>query len=97
MSVGVIVDIRLKPGGAEKWTAVLKERFPTTRSWDGCEEIYLGVDGDDPNHLVLVEKWTSRDHYAKYREWTLEQPSSDEMMAYLEGEMETIYLDDTGI
>ncbi|NCF68301.1 MAG: hypothetical protein GWP61_20245 [Chloroflexi bacterium] len=66
MSIGVIVDINLKPGGAEKWTAALKERFPTTRAWDGCEEIYLCVDQNDPEHLMLVEKWASNEAYANY-------------------------------
>ncbi len=97
MSVGVIVDINLKPGGAEKWTAAFREGLPHTRTWDGCEQIYLGVDGGDPNHLVLVEKWTSREHYDGYVKWTMEQPGSEELFAYLAGEMKTTYLDDTGI
>ena len=40
MSIGVIVDFRLKPGtdGAAQMNAIMKERLPSvTRSSQGCE------------------------------------------------------------
>ena len=97
MGIGVIVELNLKPGGAKLWTAKLEERVPKTRMWKGCEQIYFGVDQNDPNHLVIVEKWTSSEDYARYREWAMEQPGSDEMQSYLIGDLKTTYLDDTGI
>lgn len=97
MSVGVIVEFNLKPGGAEKVRELFEGRLPTTRSWDGCESIYLGVDEDDPNRLFLVEKWASHDHYAKYRKWAMAQPGTDAIMPFMIGEMKTTYIDDTGV
>ena len=64
--------------------------------WDGCEDVYLGVDDADPNHLQIVEKWTSKEHYAKYREWAMAQEDTAGIMSYLVGEMKTTYLKDTG-
>lgn len=97
MSIGVIVEIRLKPGGAERMIDIFKERLPQhTRKWDGCEDIYLYADSEDPNHLVLVERWESRQHYDKYREWAMSQPGQEVLSSYIIGDMMTLYLDDTG-
>jgi quinol monooxygenase YgiN len=97
MSIGVIIDVHLKPGGAEKMFEIFKERLPKhTREWDGCEDIYLYADIEDPNHLYLVERWESREKYDKYREWAMSQPNQEELASQIEGEMKTIYLDDTG-
>jgi quinol monooxygenase YgiN len=97
MSIGVIIDVHLKPGGAEKMFEIFKERLPKhTREWDGCEDIYLYADSEDPNHLYLVERWESREKYDKYREWAMSQPNQEELASQIEGEMKTIYLDDTG-
>lgn len=97
MGIGVIVDINLRPGGAALWTATSEERFPTARSWKGCEHIYLGVDQNDPNHLIMVQKWTSKEDHANYRDWADAQPRSEEMLAFLVDITETTYLDHTKV
>jgi quinol monooxygenase YgiN len=97
MSVGVIVEFHFKPGGAEMMTSMMNERLPQTRTWEGCEDIYLGIDSDDPNHMLIVEKWESREHYDKYREWAMAQPGTENLMHYVIGEMTTRYLEDAGI
>ena len=51
MSIGVIVDIAFKPGGAAPMIETMKERLPFTRSYDGCEDIHMYVDHDNPNHI----------------------------------------------
>ena len=96
MSIGVIVDFLCKPGGAALLTETMKERLPFTRTYDGCEEIYLYTDHNDPNHLFLVERWESREKYDKYRGWAMAQPGTQELLPLLEREMTTIYLDETG-
>ena len=97
MGIAVIVALNLTPGGAQLRPAKLEERFPKTRRWKGCEQTYYGVDQNDPNHQVIVEQWTSSEDNARYREWAMEQPGSDEMQSYLIGDLKTTYLDDTGI
>lgn len=99
MSIGVIVEFRCKADsdGATLATNTFKERLPSvTRKYDGCEHIYLYADPNDPNHLFLVERWVSRDKYEKYREWAMTQPGTEDLLAVLDGEMTTVYLDDTG-
>jgi quinol monooxygenase YgiN len=96
MSIGVIVEFEFKPGGAASLIEVMKERLPSTRSYEGCEMVELYADHDNPNHLVLMERWASREHYDKYREWALAQAGTQEAMKLLKGEMKTLYLDETG-
>lgn len=99
MSIGVIVEFRTKADseGATLVRNVFKERLPSvTRKYDGCESIHLYADPNDANHLFLVERWASREHYDKYREWAMAQPGTEELLAVLDGEMTTVYLDDTG-
>lgn len=95
MGIGVIVEFNFEPGGAEALTELMKGRFSKTRSWPGCENIYLGIDEEDPNRLFLVQKWTGRDEYNRYREWAMEQPGTEALMPLLIGDMKTTYLEDT--
>ena len=99
MSIGVVVDFKFKPGtkGPALMTETLKDRLPTvTRSFDGCEYVHLYADPDDASHMVLLERWESRDKYEKYREWAMAQPTSNEMMSMVERDPTWMYLDDTG-
>jgi hypothetical protein len=48
MSIGVIVDFLFKSGGADQLTETMKESLPFTRTYDGCEEIYLYTDWTGP-------------------------------------------------
>ncbi len=99
MSLGVIVEFWFKPGseGATFLTDTLKERLPSvTRTYDGCEYVHLYTDPNDPNHLVLLERWESREKYDRYREWAMAQPGTEKLLPLLEREMTTRYLDDTG-
>lgn len=96
MSIGVIVDFHVKPEAAESVIATFRDRLPSTRGWDGCEDIYLGVRQDDPSHLYLVEKWSTREQYDRYREWAMAQPGTQEMLEVMDGELVTTYVDDAG-
>jgi len=99
MSVGVIVEYHFKPGtqGPAQVTEQMKQRLPSvTRKADGCESIYLYVDQEDPNHLLLVERWRSRADYDKYLEWAMAQSSTTSVMDMLATDLKWTYLDDTG-
>jgi quinol monooxygenase YgiN len=96
MSIGVIVDFTFNPGGAAFLIETMKERLPFTRSYEGCEMVELYVDHDNPDHLVLMERWASRAAYDKYLEWAMAQPATKGITESLQSEMTTLYLDETG-
>lgn len=96
MSIGVVVDLEFKPGGAAPMIEIMKERLPFTRSYEGCEMVELYADHDNPEHLVLMERWSSRVAYDKYREWAMAQASTQQATQSLVRDMTTLYLDETG-
>jgi quinol monooxygenase YgiN len=96
MSIGVIVDLEFKSGGAAPLIEMMKERLPFTRSYEGCEMVELYADHENPEHLVLLERWASRAAYDKYRKWAMAQEDTQGVVRALKREMTTLYLDETG-
>lgn len=94
MSVGVIVEFKLKQGGAELLTSALRKELSHAKAWDGNEDIFLGVDSEDSCHLFLIQKWRSRRHYEAYNAWIMAQPETQSLMAMLVGGMTTTVVED---
>jgi quinol monooxygenase YgiN len=69
MSVRVVVDMYLKPEAVGPMKAGMRAMLPETREFEGCEEVLLHEDQDDPNHFMIIERWASRDRYQAYLDW----------------------------
>ena len=67
-SVAVMIDI------------IMRRRQSTLKE-SGCEKIDRYVNQDDPNHIISVQHWASREHQAEYLKWAHAQPDSDELQA----------------
>ena len=50
----------------------LKSALVDTRAFDGCESIEVYVDLDQPDKVVLWEKFASRAHHEAYLAWRVE-------------------------
>jgi len=77
MSVVVIADFFFKPDRADEALTSLAEILPGTRGFEGCQALETVVDLDDRGHVVLVERWTSRDAHLAYFAWRQESGSAD--------------------
>jgi quinol monooxygenase YgiN len=53
----------------DEFVEYLRTALPDTRAFDGCEGVTVHRDLDEPNRIVMVERWASREHYVKYVEW----------------------------
>lgn len=71
-----VVEVTFKDGQAEAGLEAVRESIKTTRAFDGCLGIDVGRPLDNPNRLVLVEKWTSAEHDAAYRKFRATQGPS---------------------
>lgn len=71
MSVYVLLEGTLKEGGVEGFSAMCEAAFPVTRAYDGCQEIYLTLNVENPHNFVLNELWDSKEHYQKYLEFRM--------------------------
>ena len=66
MSVSVLLSGTLKDGLVEKLTEICSEAFHVTRAFDGCQNINLTLNVENPHKYVLTEVWDSKKHYEKY-------------------------------
>jgi quinol monooxygenase YgiN len=79
-SVVVIADFFFKPEHVDEALRLLAEVLPYTRGFDGCQTLETIVNLDDPGHVVLVERWTSRDAHLAYFAWRQESGSADGLL-----------------
>ena len=66
MSVSVLLKGTLKDGLVEQFTEICSEAFHVTRAFDGCQNINLTLNVENPHKYVLTEVWDSKKHYEKY-------------------------------
>ena len=62
----VIAELRLKPGTADKAAAGAREVVAGTIKEDGCLAYDFHLSVSDPNRLVAVERWESREALARH-------------------------------
>ena len=66
MSVSVLLSGTLKDGLVEKFKEICAGAFHVTRAFDGCQNINLTLNVENPHKYVLTEVWDSKEHYEKY-------------------------------
>jgi quinol monooxygenase YgiN len=59
---------------------LLAEILPDTRRFDGCQTLEAAIDLDDPGHVTLVERWTSRQAHRAYFAWRRESGSASGLL-----------------
>lgn len=71
MSQGVKITfvMNLKPEIADHFNQQFVAGLPETRSFPGCRSVDVYKNGDDPNKIILIEEWDSREDYGKYIAW----------------------------
>ena len=69
MPITAHLDLTLKAESLPTAPAVLRDILADTRAFDGCLGVDVLVDGKDPAHVLVVEKWASLEHDAAYRAW----------------------------
>lgn len=72
MSHTVIAEFHCNEGQGAAMLAFLKDTLVGTRAFEGNELIEVYTDQDNPDLVVLWEKWTKRDDQAAYLAWRRE-------------------------
>ena len=85
MSIGIIVEARLKPETLEEAKQFFIDILPDTRNFEGNEGISMNLDEDDNTIMFLIEKWESKAHYEKYHHWRESNGSLDQIRSFLAG------------
>lgn len=97
MSVLVLLEMNAKSGSAADITNWLRDGLHHTRGFDGCNSITFHSNQDDPNNMVIVEDWDSRQQYEKYLAWRVERGDIEKLMGWLVGEPSIRYYKNEGV
>ena len=71
----------------------LKSALVDTRAFDGCESIEVYVDADEPDTVILWEKFATRAHHEAYLAWRVETGLLDMRAPILAEDLKITYLD----
>jgi heme-degrading monooxygenase HmoA len=69
MSVYATNMFSTQPGRARDLIDTLTRVLPDTLKHGGCELIQILHDQDDPNSVLAITRWTTREHYEDYLSW----------------------------
>lgn len=83
MAIRHVITIHVVPGKATDFAAAFKVVQAIAQQEDGCEQYELFQSRDDPDKLVLLERWSSQElldeHMAAER--TRDSSAMDELVA----------------
>ncbi len=97
MSVNVILDIQSKPECIDELKSTLENILPDTRSFDGCLNVKVIENQDNPLNILLFEDWVSREHQEKYLQWRAETGALEALGNMLTQPPSIQYFDDLNI
>ena len=72
MSHTVIVDFTCPEGVGEAFLPGLIDLLVDTKAFEGCESVETYTDSDNPDRILLWEKWATRENQEAYLAWRTE-------------------------
>ena len=72
MSHTVILELTCNKGAGATLLPGVLASLADTRAYKGCELVETYVDADDPDHIILWEKWAERGNQEAYLNWRME-------------------------
>lgn len=72
MSHTVLLELNCKPGMGEAFLPNLIAALADTRAREGAGVMEPYVDADNPDRILVWEKWTARAHQESYLQWRME-------------------------
>ena len=83
MAIRHVVTIRVSPGKAAEFASAFKVLQTIARQEDGCEQYELFQSLDDPDKVLLLERWTNQEVLGRHIEAERARPTApiDAVMA----------------
>ncbi len=95
MTVMVHLEVTAKDGTGGDLVETFRQILPDTRAYDGFVDIVVHQNQDNPDNLVVIEKWETKAHYEKYLGWRQETGVLDQLVAACSGPPAIRYFDIT--
>lgn len=89
----VTVLFPCQPGKGEDMLEILSAALVETRAYDGSLSVEVFVDADNPDAVLLVEEWETRDHHEKYMAWRVENGMIEMLQPILAAPLDITYQD----
>lgn len=70
-----------------------EQGLTATRAFEGCESIEAYTDADNPDNIVLWEKFATRANHEAYLAWRIETGLLDALSSILASDLQVTYLD----
>ena len=83
MSIKLILDLQVKPEELEGLIKTFKKILVDTRNYEGCNEVELFQNQDNPDNLTLIQEWETRQNYETYFAWREEIGAIESLTAAL--------------
>tara|TARA_B100001996_G_C18255363_1_gene436949 strand:+ start:203 stop:496 length:294 start_codon:yes stop_codon:yes gene_type:complete len=93
MTITIILEIEAQKDTGSEILNILKEVLPDTRNYDGCIDLKTYQNQENPDVIVLVEQFESKEKYSKYLSWRQETGVFDNLVAKLAGPPSIRYFD----
>lgn len=81
MTTHVILEVNTQDGKADAFKALLREILPDTRRYEGCIQIEILTNLENPNDFAVLEQWHSAEAYQNYLNWRAETGLFDKLEA----------------
>ena len=96
MSQTVHALFQCQPDKGAELLAILgsDQGLVATRAFEGCESIETYTDADNPDTIVLWEKFATRANHEAYLAWRIETGMLDMLGSILASDLQVTYLDD---
>jgi quinol monooxygenase YgiN len=94
MSILVLLEIEAKEGKVDQVIDALARNLGDTRARPGCESVTMHRDQANPNAILLVERWATREDDEAYRTWRAGEGAIAEMGPLVAGGRTIRYFDD---
>jgi quinol monooxygenase YgiN len=94
MGINITNELKTKAGRSEDLIALLRQYLPSSLAHGGAEEISIRQDQDDPNYIVSVQRWESREAYLAYCAWRAEQGLAARIRELLEEPQKIRFFDE---
>lgn len=96
MTVTLAFNCTCIDGKAKDLVAVGKsdDGFSVTSTHKGFQSIYCPIDQADPNRVLIIEQWDSKEDYDTYLGWRMDNGFGELMAPILAEEIKFTFLDD---
>ena len=93
MTIAVILKLKCQSGKGPDLTAALQSMLGDTRARQGAEMIEMVVNQDNPDHIIVYEKWAAKEDHQAYMGWRQERGDLDALGGFVSEPPAVTYFD----